>query len=92
MDIILGTMNFKLNNMDKEKVPNSRLRGRRTIAKEKLYKNILRNIKIIYPNFNIGISTSNRGDFTNNWKDSYRHWCFKSKNSVFDPTLTKKSK
>ncbi len=92
MDIILGAMNFKLNNMDKEKIPNSNRRGKRTIAKEKLYKNILRNIKELYPNFNIGISTSNRGNYMNNWKDPYRHWCFKSKNSTFDPFLTKKSK
>lgn len=92
MDIILGAMNFKLNNMDKEKMPDSNRRGKRTIAKEKLYKNILRNIKTIYPNFNIGVSTSSRGDFTNNWKDPYRHWCFKSKNSIFDSSLTKNSK
>ncbi len=92
MDIILGAMNFKLNNMDKEKMPGSNRRGKRTIAKEKLYKNILRNIKTIYPNFNIGVSTSNRGDFVNNWKDLYRHWCFKSKNSIFDSSLTKNSK
>lgn len=92
MDIILGAMNFKLNNMDKEKLPGSNRRGKRTIAKEKLYKNILRNIKVIYPNFNIGVSTSSRGDFVNNWKDPYRHWCFKSKNSVFDSSLTKNSK
>lgn len=92
MDIILGAMNFKLNNMDKEKLPNSRLRGKRTIAKGKLYKKILENINNIYPNFNIGVSTSSRGDFTNNWKDSYRHWCFKSRNSVFDSSLTKKTK
>ena len=42
--------------------------------------------------FNIGVSTSSRGDFTNNWKDPYRHWCFKSKNSIFDSSLTKNSK
>lgn len=92
MDIILGAMNFKLNNMNKEKLPGSNRRGKRTIAKEKLYKNILRNIKTIYPHFNIGVSTSNRGDFVNNWKDPYRHWCFKSKNSIFDYSLTKNSK
>lgn len=90
MDIVLGSMNFKLNNMDKEKMPNSNRRGKRTIAKEKLYKKILKNIKTIYPNFNIGISTSCRGDLRNNWNDSYRHWCFKSKNSIFDSSLTKK--
>ena len=92
MDIILGAINFKLNDMDKEKIPNSNRRGKRTKAKEKLYKNILKNIKENHKNFNIGVSTSTRGDYTNNWKDSYRHWCFKSKNSIFDSTLTKKKK
>ncbi len=92
MDIVLGAMNFKLNDMDKEKLPSSRVRGKRTIAKEKLYKNILKNIKIIHPNFNIGVSTSSRGNCTNCWKDSYRHWCFKSKNSLFNSALTKNAK
>lgn len=92
IDVILGAMNFKLNNMDKEKIPGSNKRGKRTIAKEKMYKNILRNIKSIYPNFNIGVSTSNRNDFANNWKDPYRHWCFKARNSIFDSSLTKSSK
>lgn len=92
MDIILGAMNFKLNNMNKEKIPDSNKLGKRTIAKEKLYKKILRNIRTIYPNFNIGVSTSYRNDITNNWKDQYRHWCFKSKNSIFDSSLTKKKK
>ena len=92
MDIVLGAMNFKLNNMDKEKLPGSNKRGKRTIAKEKLYKNILNNIKIIHPNFNIGISTSSHGNFANNWESPYRHWCFKSKRSIFVPSLTKNSK
>ena len=92
MDIVLGAMNFKLNNMDKEKLPGSNKRGKRTIAKEKLYRNILNNIKIIHPNFNIGISTSSHGNFANNWESPYRHWCFKSKSSIFVPSLTKNSK
>ena len=92
MDIILGAMNFKLNNMDKEKISGSNKRGKRTIAKEKMYKKILGNIKNIYPNFNIGVSTSSRNDFANNWKDPYRHWCFKARNSIFDSSLTKNSK
>lgn len=92
MDVILGAMNFKLNNMDKEKQIDTNKRGKRTIAKEKLYKDILKNIRKIYPNFNIGISTSARGDYSNNWKDPYRHWCFKPRNSVFDAKLTKKIK
>ena len=92
MDIILGSINFKLNDLDKEKLPNSRFRGKRTIAKEKLYKVILKNIRNIYPNFNIGVSTGIRFDVLNTWKDPYRHWCFKSKDSEFDSRLTKKSK
>ena len=72
--------------------PYVNLYGKALEQKEKLYKNILKNIRTIYPNFNIGMSTSARGDFSNNWKDPYRHWCFKSKNSVFDSTLTKKAK
>lgn len=92
MDVILGAMNFKLNDMDKKKLPNSNRRGKRTIAKSKLYKVILNNIREIYPKFNIGISTGLRQDVTNHWNDSYRHWCFRSKNSYFDYNLTKKTK
>ena len=92
MDIILGAMNFRLNNMNKEKNIFTNKRGKRTIAKDKLYKNILKNIKDMIPNFNIGVSTSYHGDIANSWEDSYRHYCFKSRNSVFDSSLTKKSK
>lgn len=92
MDIILGSMNFKLNEMNKEKIEGTNRRGKRTIAKEKLYKVILKNISEIYPNFNIGVSTSSRGDLSNAWKDPYRHWCFKSRDSTFDSNLTKKTK
>lgn len=60
------------------------------IAKEKLYNVILKNIKKIHPNFNIGISTGDRGDVRNRWFDAYRHWNFIAKNDEFDKTLTKK--
>lgn len=89
MDIILGSINFKLNNLDKVKIEGANKRGRRTIAKEKLYKVILKNIREIYPNFNIGITTGIRGNIKNRWLDPYRHWLFKTKNSILDKTLTK---
>ena len=73
MDIILGSINFKLNNLDKVKIEGANKRGRRTIAKEKLYKVILKNIREIYPNFNIGITTGIRGNIKNRWLDPYRH-------------------
>ena len=89
MDIILGSINFKLNNLDKVKIEGTNKRGRRTIAKEKLYKIILKNIREIYPNFNIGITTGTRGNVKNRWLDPYRHWLFKTKNSTLDKNLTK---
>ena len=92
MDIILGSINFRLNNLNKIKLNGTKRRGKTTIAKEKLYKVILKNIREIYPNFNIGISTSTRGNVNNRWLDPYRHWLFKTKNSELDKTLTKKFK
>lgn len=90
MDIILGSINFKLNNLDKMKLPGTNRRGKTTIAKEKLYKVILKNIQSIYPSFNVGISTSDRGNARNRWLDPYRHWNFRTKNSSFNKSLTKK--
>jgi hypothetical protein len=57
MDIILGAMAFRLNDLHKEKLDGSNKRGKRTIAKENLYKYILAEIRSFYPNFNIGITT-----------------------------------
>ena len=57
LDIVLGSMAFRLHNKQKAKPPGQRRRGKRTIAKEKLYKHISARIRQIYPNFNIGVST-----------------------------------
>ncbi|MCM1150852.1 MAG: DUF3800 domain-containing protein [Alistipes sp.] len=76
MDIILGAMAFRLNNMHKEKPEGARQRGKKTIAKEKLYRHILSLIKSIgFPYFNIGISTGT-AKLTDRWNHSYRHWKF----------------
>lgn len=92
MDIILGSINFRLNNLHKVKIEGTNKRGKRTIAKEKLYKVILHNIREIYPNFNIGITTGIRGNIKNRWYDPYRDWLFMTRNSQLDKTLTKKAK
>lgn len=75
-DIVLGSMQFRLNDLHKVKPEGSWRRGKRTIAKEKLYKHINGRIRELYPHFNIGISTGLRGDHINRWSDPYRHWCF----------------
>lgn len=76
LDVVLGAIQFRLNDKHKEKPPGSRCRGKKTIAKEKLYKYITARIRSIYPNFNIGITTGIHGDPANRWKHPYRHWCF----------------
>lgn len=91
MDIILGSMNFKLNGFNELKDPETGKRSKRTIAKDKLYKVINANIREIRKGFNVGVSTGIDGDTTNYWKHQYRHWNFISAYSHFDKSLTKKS-
>jgi hypothetical protein len=55
----------------KEKPPGQKERGKRTIAKEQLYKVILAEIHKIRPRFNVGISTGSDGDLTNSWHAPY---------------------
>jgi len=76
LDVIIGAMQFRLNNKHKEKQPDSNRRGKRTIAKEKLYNYINSRIRDIYPGFNIGITTGKKNDLANIWKHPYKHWLF----------------
>ena len=76
LDVVLGSMQFRLNDKHKEKVPGTNKRGRRTLAKEAVYKHINARIRRIRPGFNIGISTGVDGDRANRWHHAYRHWLF----------------
>lgn len=86
LDIVLGAMHFKLNDLHKVLAPNSRRRAKRTRAKERVFKHISARIRAIYPNFNVGTST---GQTTENsrWVDPYRHWLFMPRQSdrIVDP-------
>lgn len=77
-DIVMGAMQFKLNGRNLEKPEGKLRRGKRTIAKEKLYKAILAEIQSIEPGFNIGISTGARGLQNPHWESPYEHWLFQS--------------
>lgn len=90
LDVILGAMQFRLNDLHKAKSPDSSRRGKRTVAKEKLYQHILHRIRQIYPNFNIGISTGRHGDWANLWHHPYRHWRFVPSEFRRDGSLAKK--
>lgn len=90
LDIVLGAMRFRLNNWHLEKPPGERVRGKRTRAKEALYRTILAEVKKLHPNFNIGITTGHQGDVATRWHHPFRHWLFEPKEFVYDGKLTKR--
>lgn len=89
LDIILGAMHFRLNDLHKEKPTGAARRGKRTIAKERLYKTVLSEVRQIHKNFNIGITTGHRNGIEDRWTQPYRHWVFKPSRSQIDETAAK---
>lgn len=77
VDIVLGAMYFRLNNLHLAKEPGQRFRGKRTRAKEHVYKCIYKEICQIHPRFNIGVSTGARDYQYPHWNSPYEHWEFK---------------
>ncbi|MDP4145432.1 MAG: hypothetical protein Q8936_13265 [Bacillota bacterium] len=73
MDIILGSIQYILNDEHMVIDPATGNRGKRTIAKEQLYGVIYNNVKKIYPSFNPGEPTDIKGDISNQWEQPYRH-------------------
>lgn len=89
LDVVLGSMAFRLNDRHKELVPGTRRRGKRTKAKEQLYKLIVARVKRLRPAFNFGASTGREGEH-GTWHPPYRHWRFKPLGAERDETRTKK--
>jgi hypothetical protein len=89
LDIILGAMQFRLNDKHKEKPTGAKRRGKRTIAKERVYNHIRRRINAIYKNFNIGISTGTPNGLSDRWLHCYRHWKFTPKEFEYDDRYVK---
>jgi hypothetical protein len=89
MDVILGAMYFRLNDLHKVIPEGERTRGKRTVAKEKVYKHINKRIRQIYPNFNIGVSTGTR-ELKDRWEHPYRHWLFIPSEHRISPEFAKK--
>lgn len=89
VDVVLGAMQFRLNDRHREFPPGSKRRGARTIAKEKLYKAILRRVRQLHPDFNPGISTGSAAGASSRWLDPYRHWLFVPAEHEVDRSLSK---
>ena len=87
LDVVLGGMAFRLNNLHKVIPEGKHRRGKRTIAKEQLYKHMLKRIRTIRPNFNIGVST--RVSLPERFDAPYTHWNFKPKSFEVDTSRYK---
>jgi len=90
VDVVLGAMQFRLNDLHKEKPKGSRKRGKRTRAKERVYKHINTRVREIYPHFNTGTSTGQADGPSSKWLHPYRHWCFVPSDSIEDLSRGKK--
>ncbi len=76
VDVILGAMYFRLNELHKEIPQGQKRRGKRTVAKEKLYKHIHAEICTVFDRFNIGMTTGRRNQENPSWDAPYSHWRF----------------
>lgn len=87
MDVVLGSMCFRLNDKHKERAIDGK-RAKRNIVKERLYKYIRRRIWELHPGFNIGVTTpiTKQADL---WERPYLHWNFVPKKFTKNDELTK---
>ncbi|MBV8897226.1 MAG: DUF3800 domain-containing protein [Acidobacteriaceae bacterium] len=92
LDVLLGAIQFRLNDRHLEKPEGNRTRGARTIAKEKLYKHINKRIRELHPHFNVGITTGTPNGETDRFKQPYRHWLFVPKATRVDDSQVKPKK
>jgi hypothetical protein len=85
-------MAFRLNDKHREIPPGEKRRGKRTVAKERLYKAILADIRTLKPGFNIGVSTSTKSTPEGRWQAPYLHWRFVPSAKEYRGELTKRGK
>jgi hypothetical protein len=90
LDVVLGAMNFRLNDKHEDKPLGAKRRSAKTMAKLKVYKHINKRIRDLYPHFNIGITTGHQGDRANRWHHRYRHWRFMAKDHEMLPGSKRK--
>jgi hypothetical protein len=90
VDIILGAMQFRLNDKHQAIPLGKRVRAKRTRSKERVYKRINSLIRGTYAGFNIGVSTGHPNGLSDRWDLPYRHWVFVPNDSVPDLSRGKK--
>ena len=74
LDIVLGAMHFRLNDLHRELDPAEKSSEETDAQQGQTLKHIKTRIeRAMYPNFNIGVSTGQRY-LDSRWSDAYRHW------------------
>jgi hypothetical protein len=91
LDVVLGSMQSRLNEKHTKPVPPAKRRSKRAKAKEKVYKAIKDRVFALYPNFNVGVSTATLEGPHMRFEHPYRHWLFVPSNAEIDPQRTKKA-
>jgi hypothetical protein len=76
LDVVLGAMQFRLNEAHREDPESSAPRGKKTIAKSTLHDHICERIRQIHPDFAIDATTPRTGGSGDRWRHPYRHWLF----------------
>jgi hypothetical protein len=76
LDVVLGAMQFRLNESHLETAGDSGAPGKKTIAKIRLHEHICARIREIQPGFVIGETTPRKGGDGDRWWHPYRHWLF----------------
>lgn len=92
VDVVLGSMQFRLNDLHKAIPEGMKRRGKRTRAKERVYKHVNARIRDLYPGFNIGTTTGHPTGEACRWTHGYRHWCFVPNGSVVDRSRGKRKR
>lgn len=87
LDVVLGAMQFRLNELHERTVDGGSARGKKTIAKEALYHHIRERIRQIHPAFEAGATTGRPGGNRDGWHHPYRHWLFVPRRARIDESL-----
>jgi len=88
IDVIIGALGFRMNDFHKAKSC-GKMRGKRTRAKEKVYKVIQERLRDFGVK-NIGINTGLYGNWQRLWTDPIRLWRLKPRDYSIDSRWTKK--
>jgi hypothetical protein len=76
LDVVLGAIQFHLNGFRGRMTDGPEVRGKKTVAKEQLFRHILGRINDVHTDFLVGATTARSGGNADRWRQPYRHWLF----------------